>query len=173
MSRKQIDAILWRQYLAATSHAVWKVSTSQYYFELPDRRYQDFFGGNCRSFTDKDANEAFTIRLEALDGAEPVAEHEVTFTKKRASASRDGKWTADSIRDGKTVRAYDLWREKRGPLKRYEHLDPDEKEKNYIVVARDIDGRFHGRWIRGADFDALPISIQKILMSGTAGWRKL
>ena len=171
MSLKQIDAILWRKYLAATSHAIWEVSSSQYYFEMPDRGYEEFFGGNCHSFTDKDGNKAFTISLQAFDGVPPSGNHDVTFTKKRDTAARVG-WTVDSIRDGKSA-AYDLWRRKRGPLDEYKRLLSPEKEKNYIVIVRDDGGEFHGRWIRGSDFDALPTAFQKLLLSDRAGWAKL
>lgn len=172
MTLKQIDAILWRKYLAATSHAVWGVSSSQYYFELPDRGYEKFFGTNCSRFKDKDGNDAFKITLESFNGAPSAGPRDVTFAKKRPGAHRAGKWTVDSIRDG-TGTAYDLWRKNRGPIARYEQLPSAEKEKNYIVIARDIDGLFHGRWIRGSDFDALPPIVRDALASETAGWRRL
>ena len=172
MSRKQIDAILWRKYLSATSHAVWEVSSSQYYFELPDADYQNFFDGNCPSFTDKDGNQAYTLTLEAFDGQQAVGPHNVTFAQKRPGAHRAGKWTVDSIRDG-NGRAYELWRRNRGPIDQYLNLPVAEKEKNYILITRDIEGGFHGRWIRGSDFDVLPIKIQEKLKSANAGWSKL
>lgn len=172
MSQKQIDAILWRKYLSATSHAIWEVSASQYYFELPDRGYEDFFDGHCQNFIDKDGNNAFKMTLEKFDGAPAVDSHEVTFAQKRPGAHREGKWTVDSIRDG-SARAYDLWRKVRGPVDEFNNLSVTEKEKNYILIARDIEGGFHGRWLRGSDFDAMPSEIQKILTSENAGWRKL
>jgi len=172
MSLKQIDAILWRKYLTATSHAVWGVSSSQYYFELPDRGYEEFFGSNCSNFTDSQGNDAFKITLESFDGDPSAAPREVTFAKKRPGAGREGKWTADSIRDGSGT-AYELWRKKRGPIARYERLPSAEKGKNYIVIVRDVDGLFHGRWIRGSDFDALPTACQEAIASENAGWRKL
>ncbi len=172
MSQKQIDAILWRKYLTATSHAVWGVSSSQYYFELPDRGYEQFLGTKCSQFKDNDGNQAYKITLESFEGVPSAAPRDVTFAKKRPGAHREGNWTVDSIRDG-TGTAYDLWRKSRGPAARYEQLPPAEKEKNYIIIVRDIDGLFHGRWIRGSDFDALPTRVREALASENAGWRKL
>lgn len=172
MAKMQIDAILWRKYLAATSHAIWEVSTSQYYFELTPSNYEIFLGPGAKTFTDKDGNAAYSIVLEAFDGKPAVGRHEITFTKKRPSAAREGKWTADSIRDGSKA-AYDLWRRDRGPVQQYEQLPLTEKEKNFIIVVRDVSGQFHGRWIRGTDFDALPLRLQEVLLSGTSGWREL
>jgi hypothetical protein len=172
MSRKQIDAILWRKYLTATSHAVWEVSTSQYYFELPADEFKDFFNGNYRFSVDAEGNENFTISLEPFDGEPKVGSHNVTFARKRPGSAREGKWTVDSIRDGK-AKAYDLWRRNRGPISRYESLSEAEREKNYIAIVRDVNGHFHGRWIRGTDFDALPVAVQDIISSALAGWRKL
>ncbi|MCC6414778.1 MAG: hypothetical protein IT582_02585 [Opitutaceae bacterium] len=169
---KKVDAILWRKYLAATSHAVWKVSTSQYYFELPVGEFQKFFAGNYTPTVDPEGNDNFTIVLEPFDGEPGVGSHEVTFVRKRPGSAREGKWTVDSIRDG-AKKAYALWHRNRGPLSRYENLSDNEKEKNYIVIVRDVDGRFHGRWIRGTDFDALPTMVQNILSSSPAGWSKL
>lgn len=172
MSRKQIDAILWRKYLTATSHAVWGISSSQYYFELPDRGYDQFFGRNCISSTDSDGNRTFKITLESFDGDPSSGPREVTFAQKRPGVHREGSWTVDSIRDG-SGSAYDLWRKNRGPTAEYEKLPAAEKDTNYIVVVRDTDGRFHGRWIRGTDFDALPSAVRDILSSENAGWRRM
>jgi hypothetical protein len=172
MSRKPIDAILWRKYLAATSHAVWGVNSSQYYFELPDRGYEQFFGKNFTPFKDRDGNSAFRISLESFNGNPSAGPRDITFAKKRPGVHREGNWTVDSIRDGSGT-AYDLWRKNRGPVDQYDNLPPDEKDKNYIVIVRDTDGLFHGRWVRGSDFDVLPIKIQNILSSENAGWRQL
>ncbi len=172
MARKKVDAILWRKYLAATSHAIWEVSNSQYYFELPVGNFHEFFKGNCENYVDSEGNDSFAISLEPFDGELKLGPHKVTFVRKRPGSAREGKWTVDSIRDGK-AKAYGLWRRERGPISRYESLPDTEKEKNYIVIARDIDGRFHGRWIRGTDFDALPVAVQNTLSSALAGWRTL
>lgn len=171
MATIPIKAILWRKYLSATSHAVWAVSSSQYYFELTGT-YEGFFDGAARAYEDKDKNQAFAVTLEPFDGTPACGPHEVIFTKKRANAAREGRWTVDSIRDG-AKKAYDLWRRERGPLMQYVDLPEPEKERNFIVIVRDVDRRFHGRWIRGTDFDALPRAIQDLLLSGNCGWRDL
>jgi len=172
MSLKQIDAILWRKYLGATSAAVWATNNSQYYFELPSGDYTQFAGKSRRSFIDKDGNQAFKITLEAFDGAPHASPHEVTFAQKRKGAARGGNWTVDSIREG-ISKAYELWHAKRGPIDQYERLPPAEKEKNYIVIVRDVDNHFHGRWIRGSDFDALPSAVREKLLSASFGWSPL
>lgn len=171
MARMSISAILWRRYLAATSHAVWAVNNSQYYFELTGS-YEGFFDGAARKSSDDEGNETFAITLEAFEGSPSVDPYEVIFTKKRATAAREGMWTVDSIRDGKK-RAYDLWRKGRGPEAQYNQLPEPDKNQNYIVVVRDTENKFHGRWIRGGDFEALPKRVKELLASKNCGWNNL
>jgi hypothetical protein len=139
---------------------------------MPDRGYQEFIGNNCTQFIDKDGNQAFKIVLQGFEGEDSANPHEVIIAQKRSGVHREGTWTVDSIRDGSGA-AYDLWRKNRGPIARYNDLPPGEKDKNYIVIIRDTDGCFHGRWVRGSDFDALPNRVQEALKSENAGWRQL
>lgn len=173
MTLKQIDAILWRSYLKEASKAIWGDSNSQYYFEVAGSDLTDFFGSNFEHYK-KDGNDSFVINLEEFEGADPAEKHKIHLTLKADTKARKGMWVVNNaIRDGSNWRAYDLWRQGRGPIARYDELTSDEKSKNYIVIARDVDGGFHGRWIRGSDFDALPMTIQEALKSKGAGWREL
>jgi hypothetical protein len=171
MSLKRINAILWRKYLAATSSALWKLSKSQYYFELagtePD--YDQFFGDKATASQDERGNSLFTIQLEPFEGHPSVEAYELKFTKLRDVVERAGDWQVHQSGEN----AYALWRASRGPLKSFQDMDEAERKLNFIVIVRDVDGRFHGRWIPGDEFHSLPVAIQNLLISKNVGWSNL
>lgn len=170
MTKKQIDAVLWRSYLTSTSDALWGERTSQYYIDFPRADYENFFGPGAAKAVDKDGNETFTITLERYEGLPPAETYDVTFKKLRDGTERAGTW---NMNGQFTEQAYDLWQRKRGALKTFANMDVNEKKRNYIVIVRDVDGLFHGRWIQASDFAALPEAIRQVLTESTAGWRKL
>ncbi len=170
MANKQIDAVLWRTYLTSTSDALWGTNTSQYYIDLPKSDYENFFGATCQKALDRDGNETFTITIEAFDGVPRVERSSLTFKKLRKGTAREGTW---NINDQSPEKAYDLWRKMRGPLKTFSAMDIEERSLNYLVIVRDLDGGFHGRWIQATDFAALPEGIREILTKTTAGWKML
>lgn len=170
MSKKQLDAILWRSYLTATSTALWGLSKSQYYFELPPGDYVSFFGNQAASGQDPRGNTVLTIQLEPFEGAPPVVKYELKLTKLRDGVERAGYW---QVLNQYGENAYPLWQKNRGPLKSYQDMKAAERERNFIVIVRDVDCRFHGRWIRGDDFLSLPAAIQSLLTANSFGWSAL
>lgn len=170
MAKKQIDALLWRSYMTSTSDALWGQRTNQYYIDFPKSDYEEFFGQYCVKEVDGDGNDVFSITLEPFEGKPSAGEYEVKFKKLRSGTERAGSWNMNGqFRD----RAYDLWQQNRGPLKPYAAMDSDERANNYIVIFRDVDGRFHGRWIQAPDFALLPERLRRILLESKAGWSKL
>lgn len=172
MTKKQIDAILWRSYLAATSSTLWELSKSQYYIELspaePD--YVEFFGGYTEKSQDPQGNEAFVIRLEPFQGESPVDGYDLKLVRLRDGTARAGKWQVLGQR-GKT--AYPLWQKNRGPLQPFQKMKPGERGRDFLIIVRDIAGAHHGRWLQGKDIDSLPAKIKKLLTSKNVGWSKL
>lgn len=170
LTKKIINALLWRSYLTSTSDALWGERSSQYYIDLPRSDFENFFGQSVSKEVDKDKNEIFTITLEPFEGVPSAEKYDLTFKKLRAGTEREGTW---NINDQFTDRAYDLWQQNRGPLKTFSSMDSEERKRNYIVIFRDLDGHFHGRWVQASDFVLLPDEVQQVMTKTTAGWRSL
>jgi hypothetical protein len=170
MALHRIDAILWRSYMTSTSDALWGVRSNQYYIDLPASDYETFFDGRAEQSVDQENNSTFTIRLEPFDGEPAVAQYQIEFEKKREGIARAGSW---NINGQHSDTAYPLWKSGRGPSKRFQEMEPDEKKRNFIVIARDLEGKFHGRWVRAEDFDELPNCIKTLLEQKSAGWSLL
>ena len=163
----RIDAILWRSYMTSTSDALWGIRSNQYYIDLPASDYETFFAGHAEQGADEENNTTFTIWLEPFDGTPGVERHQIEFEKKREGIARAGSWNMNGQHSDA---AYPLWKGGRGPTKRFQDMDTEEKKRNFIVIARDVEGRFHGRWVRAEDFDSLPTSIKNLLEHKSAGW---
>ncbi len=143
---------------------------NQYYIDLPKSNYEQFFGTGAAKSFDDDQNEIFTITLQPFDGTPKEAAYSVTFKKLRAGTARAGSWNMNGQFGDK---AYPLWQKGRGPTKSFSDMPKQEREKNYILILRDVDGQFHGRWVRDSDFDALPNTLQSLLKANNAGWKEL
>jgi hypothetical protein len=167
MAIHRIDAILWRSYMTSTSDALWGKRSNQYYIDLPASDYEKFFAGHAEQSTDEEKNATFRIWLEPFEGEPLVARHQIEFEKKREGVARAGSW---NINGQHSDSAYPLWKSGRGPSKPFQEMGPEEKKRNFIVIARDVEGGFHGRWIRAEDFDGLPNCIKVLLEQKTAGW---
>jgi len=170
MALKKIDAILWRSYLTSTSDVLWGTRLNQYYIDLPASDYEAFFAGHAHESSDEEGNLTFIILLEPFDGSPSVDRRQVEFEKKREGVSRAGSW---NINGQHSDAAYPLWKSGRGPTRRFQEMGSEEKKKNFIVIARDVDGGFHGRWVRSEDFDRLPKSMKELLENKNAGWSQL
>lgn len=170
MAKKEIKAILWRSYMAETSKALWRETTSQYYIDLPKSDYENFFGAHAVVDTDREGNTTYTITLEPFDGVPAVGSYALTFKKLRPGSRRQDTW---NINGQWLDRAYKLWQPNNGPLKKFSEMSTAERSSNFLIIARDVDGRFHGRWIRSPDFAVLPEGIKEIITSRKAGWTSL
>ena len=172
MSKRQLTALLWRSYLDATSSALWELSKSQYYIELPklENDYFDFFGSSAIREKDERGNDLFTIRLAPFEGTAPVERYDLKLVKLRDGVERAGNW---QVLNQRGENAYSLWQKNRGPEKTAQEMAANEKKKNFIVIAKDITGEFHGRWIRSSDFDVLPERVSTLLTSKEFGWSNL
>jgi hypothetical protein len=170
LPKKLIDAVLWRSYLTSTSAALWGESTSQYYIDLPKFDYENFFGPSSAKGVDKEKNSVISVMLEPYEGIPAADRYELTFKKLREGTGRAGSWNMNGQH---TNKAYPLWQQQRGPTKSFTQMGVEEKNKNFILILRDVDYKFHGRWIRETDFVLLPEVFQAILLSAPAGWRAL
>jgi hypothetical protein len=170
MALKQIDAILWRRYLAATSTALFGLSASQYYIEMPPASddYLEFLNGTGSHFTDPQGNKCVTFHIAEFDGSN-AQKYAMTFKILAPGKAREGYI---NINDQNPKNGYPLWLPPRGPLKVFEK-SVDAYAPQFAVIVRDVHNAFHARWIRHEDFLALPDKIRGILSVKDAGWSLL
>jgi hypothetical protein len=166
MANIQIEAILWRKYKSATSTALFGLSASQYYIELPSTGgdYLGFVGEAGATFTDPQGNTSVKFSIAELDEG-VCGEYEMTITLLAPDKARAGN---SRIENQSPSNAYPLWQKERGPLAPYDHAI-DEPSPQYAIVVRDVEKRFHARWLRNEDFLALPLRIQEIIQAKDFG----
>jgi len=160
----QVTAILWRKCYKATIDTLNDRSKGQFHIALPQRNYEEFFVGVPKK--DETSRGGFTldVPIEPFSGSEPVGA-ETLSVRFMGEESGRGDWNIPSQR---SATAYPLWRPNRGAPTEF---DSDARE--YLVIVRDVQSKFHARWIQDAYFDALPPDIQDILNSDNAGWRNI
>lgn len=161
---KELDAFLWRSCNSATLDTLLGVSDGQYHIALPRRDFENFFRGLPRQNPTKKGGYEFTVQLQPFSGHDPVELTEIVVRHMGPESERKD-W---NIRAQRPESAYALWRQHRGFASRQSVSD-----KDFIVIARDTDNGFHGRWIRSADFNALPAVMKGLMNSSEAGWAEL
>lgn len=161
---KRVSAILWRKCNQATFDTLNDSSKGQYHIGLSTHDYENFFFGVGRIDATEKGGFSMDVPLEPFTGPSPV---EATSIKVRfmgdSSVRKD--WNIPSQRMGT---AYPLWRPGRGVSKVFK-----ANANEFMLLIRDVDGKFHARWIHHADFSALPQDIQNILNRSEVGWEKL
>ncbi|WP_164706994.1 hypothetical protein, partial [Pseudomonas viridiflava] len=145
--RKELDAFLWRSCNKATLDSLLDVSRGQYDVRLTKRDYERFFRGLSPHAPTALDGYNITVALQPFSGINPVGEAQIVVRYLGPKSSRKD-WIISSQRPDS---AYELWRENRGFVSRQ-----SVGEKDFIVIARDVDNGFHGRWIRSEDFNTLP-----------------
>jgi hypothetical protein len=162
--RKELDGFLWRSCNRATLDTLLGVSSGQYHIALPKRDFSPFFRGlSAQNPTERGGFE-FMVPIQPFSGSNPVEQRTIVVRYLGLESERKD-W---NIRAQRPDSAYELWRENRGFVSRQSVGDND-----FIVIARDTDNGFHGRWIRSADFNALPEEMRKPMINSEAGWQAL
>lgn len=161
---KELDAFLWRSCNKATLDTLLDVSRGQYDIRLTKRDFDSFFRSLApHSLTDL-GGYSITVPLQPFTGANPIALSKIVVRHLGPESGRKD-WNISSQR---MKSAYELWRIGRGFVSR-----DSVGEKDFIVIARDTDNGFHGRWIRSADFNALPAVMKGLMNSSEVGWAEL
>ncbi len=158
---KPINAIFWRKCHQATLDTLEGVSTGQYHIALQTHDFSGFFQGvQKKNNTDLGGYE-LDVPIESFSGQGPVDALTLTFKfMGQKSARKD--WNIPAQRPDT---AYPLWRKGRGYVSAGAAIQND-----YIIIARDTDGKFHARWIRGTDVSALPDKLRTMISTAEAGW---
>jgi 5-methylcytosine-specific restriction protein A len=104
-----------------------------------------------------------TVPLESYDGDPPV-ERQTVRVRYMGEQSERRDWYIASQRPGT---AYPLWEFGRG-------LQPETgPDTDYVVLLRDPDERFHGRWLDAGGVADLPESVRAAMASADSGWREV
>lgn len=161
---KRASAILWRKCNKATFDTLNDSSAGQYDIRLTRRDYEKFFLGVAKADETELGGYTLNVVLEPFTGPSPVA---LTTIKVRFMGELSGRkdWNIPSQRQGT---AYPLWRPGRGVGTTFT-ADANE----FMLIIRDVDGKFHARWIHHADFSALPDNIKTMLSENEVGWGEL
>lgn len=162
--QKELDAFLWRNCNKATLDTLLDVSKGQYDIRLTKRNFDNFFRDLSPRYPTQLGGYSLIVPLQPFTGDNPIGLSEIVVRHLGPRSERKD-WNISSQRK---EAAYELWREGRGFVSR-----KSVGEKDFIVIARDIDNGFHGRWIRSADFDALPAAMKNRMSTSEAGWATL
>jgi hypothetical protein len=161
---KAVNAFLWRRCNKATIDSLVGDSRGQYHITLKTGEFDSFFRGiNSQKPTDLGGYD-YIVRLESFTGTVAVERHDITIRYMGAKSARKD-WNIPSQRPES---AYELWRVKRAFFSR-----SDVGDKDFIIIARDINNGFHGRWIRSVDYDDLPDEMKQVMNRSDVGWQEL
>jgi 5-methylcytosine-specific restriction protein B len=163
MTKKRLSAILWRRVNKATVDTLTGQSPGQYDIRLGSSiEIGKFFEEVPRR--NQTALEGFTldVPLQPFDGTNPVsAETLVVRYMGQSSARRD--WYIPSQRPST---AYPLWRVGRGLPS---GMSTSPQPPHYIILAKDIDGNFHARWLTASGFALLPKEMKSMAQEEEVG----
>lgn len=161
---KTIDAFLWRRCNKATIDTLVGDSPGQYHITLSTSGFDLFFRGlTSQNPTDRGGYD-YIIPLEPFTGKAAVARHDLTI-RNMGPRSKRRDWNIPSQRPGS---AYELWRVGRAFLTR-----SDVGDKDFIIIARDVDNGFHGRWIQSANYNDLPDKMRQAMDVSDVGWQNI
>ena len=162
--KKALEAILWRKANRATIDTLEGHSKGQYHITLSSEDYTGFFRGLSPTEHTKLGGFEYKVPIEAFDGNSPVDKREL-IVRFMGPDSQRKDW---NIRAQRPFSAYELWR----PNRAFDDYTR-EKHADYLVIARDINSKFHARWIRTADLERLPDKIKAAVLEKDAGWVNL
>ena len=164
MAIKKVSSILWRRVNQATINTLIGQSRGQYDIRLTSSvDLTSFFEGiEPHDMTDL-GGFTMDVPIEPYEGQDPVPEEilNVRFMGEQASRSRD--WY---IRAQRPNSAYLLWR----PGRAFDaNAALDSVNPPYIYIIKDIDNKYHARWISGENLSLLPQEVQGLFQSMDVG----
>ena len=163
MSKKSLSAILWRRVNKATVDTLIGISGGQYDIRLGSSNgIAEFFENVQRRDETELGGFTLDVPIQAYDGSDAVQAQTLIVRYMGAeSARRD--WNIPSQRP---ATAYPLWRVGRG-LPSGTTAAPTPP--HFIILAKDVEGNFHARWISSEDFELLPEEMKRMAQSEEVG----
>ncbi|WP_250452749.1 hypothetical protein [Caballeronia sp. ATUFL_M2_KS44] len=160
---KVISAILWRKCNQATFDSLNGTSRGQYDIRLTRRAFEGFFKGIPKTNPTKLGGFDLVVPIQPFTGTPSVPETEITV-RYMGDDSQRKDWNIPSQRPDT---AYALWAPGRGVDTTF-----DIGKRDYALIIRDVDGGFHARWIKDAEFEKLPGSVRALMTSAEVGWEE-
>lgn len=158
MAKIPIDAILWRKVTDTNYNTLDGTAKGEYDIRLGrDDLVDGFFAGLTRANPTSLGGFTLEIDLAPLESTDPVPQSKLRIRHMGAKSERQDWYIASQ----RPTTAYPLWRLPR--------VAPDRTQVNYIIIARGVDGSYHGRWLKPKAFARLPSSLQGRLRSATFG----
>lgn len=161
MPTVRLRAILWRLMNKATFDTLAGSSRGQYDIRLgSDPRIAAFFKGLNKE--DPTSLGGFTLRvqIEAYEGSNPVPRQTIEVRCMGPDSERKDWYIASQRPDT----AYPLWRCGRGAPEQFSG-SPHE----LVLIARDVNGHYHGRWVKEETFQNLPEELRHELTQQEVG----
>lgn len=165
MARIRLSAILWRRMNRATFDTLAGNSAGQYDIRLgSDESIEEFLEGVDPQEHTELGGFTLAVPIEAFDGPNPIGP-QTLHVRYMGRESARGDWNIPSQRPDT---AYPLWRRGRGAPLQFQS-SPHE----FALLARDVHGHFHARWISEQNFNNLPPEIQTMLLQRDVGIAQL
>ena len=151
----RVTGVFWRGINHASHRTLHNDYEGQYHITVPkvvDKRLRKFLGELPQR--DHTATGGFTvdIPIERFYGEQPVEPRNLTIRYMGATSQR-GDWNFPA----QATDPYPLWAPGRGVSNEF-----DAQAREYIMLIRDENGRFHARWQRGVDDLPSPLRVQII-----------
>ena len=149
----RVTGVFWRWINGASHRTLHNNYEGQYHITVPktvDKPLRIFLGELPQRDLTGSGGFTVNIPIERFDGEQPVEPRNLTIRYMGGSSER-GDWNFPS----QATDPYPLWAPSRGVSNEF-----DEQAREYIMLIRDEDGRFHARWQRGVDDLPNPLRIQ-------------
>lgn len=157
----RVEGLLWRICNQATFDSLHGKSKGQYDIRLSSKpAVAEFFAGLAQEEPTELGGYTVHVPIAAFDGPNPVPASTLDVRYMGPKSERKD-WNIPTQRP---ETAYPLWRPGRGV--------PDTLEaaaKDYVLIVRDVDDAFHGRWLRGANLASLPGNVREAILAETVG----
>ena len=160
--RKPIRAIFWRRANKATVDTLTGRSQGQYDIRWSLDATSEFFEGIQQNEPTTLGGYTLAVPLQPFGGPNPVPARTIQVHFMGPSSERKDWY----IRAQRPDTAYDLWRQGRGLPGDHEFANADRK---YLLIIRDNEGLYHGRWANEATFDALPVPLKSRMKAEEVG----
>jgi hypothetical protein len=161
MAKYLVEAVLWRRWNQAVHDTLHGISQGQYDIRLTSLpAVGEFLAGLPRVEPTEMGGFTMRVPIAPLDSNDPVAQTELGI-RFMGQQSQRADWY---IRAQRPETAYPLWRPGRGVPDTY-----DATKREFLLLVRDHEHRFHARWVHDESFDSLPRELRESCLSSTVG----
>lgn len=164
--RVPVTSVLFKRVTRSNARALARLERGEYDFRLGSKEsLREFFSGIAVTAGSETTRGGWdkTVEFEPFTGSRPVPARTTRLHYMGPSGARSN----DLYFAAQATGAYDLWRPGRAfPTS----TAPEALVGDALIIARDVNDRYHARWIRAKDFSALPSGLRTALDDGTGVW---